>query len=300
MPIAINVTVTQEGLNCYTEDCCKTVGRELIITPEYTLGDTSCPTSTLAYEIKDYSGNIVHTASFNITSASPEAGSLLATTYTPTIVGDYTLKVTLTDCAEVLVLEETIKVCNYVVVSSNTTAHSYKVCNGHLTDSIKISITDLDGVAVSPYTDVTITAGSNNDFTFSADGIYIFVAETTADVIISRFIIIDTYDVTNCIGTKIQNILCSECGCNKCKDYCKGRWEMNRIFPTFLTLMALVNREKKLNSIYTALDSAKVTELTTINTLLTKLSTFCESCGTLDLDNNSIVDNYDDQDCGCS
>ncbi|HEY8363957.1 MAG TPA: hypothetical protein VIK84_00165 [Haloplasmataceae bacterium] len=300
MAIAINVTVTQEGLNCYTEDCCKTVGRELTITPEYTLGDVSCPTSTLDYLITDYSGNVVHTDSFSITNASPEAGSLLATTFTPTSVGDYTLRVTLTDCAESLVLEETIKVCNYVVVSSNTNAHSYKVCNGHLTDSIKVSITDLNGAAVNSYTDITIAAGSNSDFTFSTDGIYIFVAKTTADVIISRFIIIDVYDVTNCVGIKIQNILCSDCGCNKCKDHCKGRWEINRILPTFLTLMALVNREKKLNSIYTSLDSAKITELTTMDALLTKLSTFCESCGTLDLDNNSIVDNYDDQDCGCS
>lgn len=298
--LAINVLVIQEGLSCHTDDSCKTVGRELTITPEYELGDTSCPTSTLDYEIKDYSGNVVHNASFNITSASPEAGSLLATSFTPTEIGDYTLTVTLTDCAEILVLEEVIKVCNYIVVSRNTTAHSYKVCNGHLTDSVKISITNLDESPVSDYTDIVIDAATNTDFDLSVDGIYIIKAETSEDVLISRFIIIDVYDTTNCIGSKIQNnILCSNCGGDKCKDYCKSRWEMNRILPLFISLMALVNREKKLNSIYTALDSAKLIELTTINTLLEKLSTFCESCGSLDLDNNSIIDSYDDNDCGC-
>jgi hypothetical protein len=299
--LAINVTITQEGLTCYTEDSCKIVGRELVITPEYELGDTSCLTSTIAYEIKDYSGNVVHTDSFNITSASPEAGSLLATSFTPTVIGNYTLTVTLTDCAEILVLEETIKVCNYVVVSRNSTSHSYKVCNGHSTDSIKISITDLDESPINSYTDIVIDPITNTDFNLGSDGIYILKVETSLDVLISRFIIIDTYDVTNCIGSKIQNnILCTNCGGNKCKDYCKSRWEMNRILPTFLTLMSLVNREKKLNSIYTSLDTSKVTELTTINTLLEKLATFCESCGTIDLDSNSIVDNYDNNDCGCN
>lgn len=186
------------------------------------------------------------------------------------------------------------------------TCHSYTITNTGTTsdDDVTYTVTDLDSNVITDYLNISIPFGESNTFASSEDGVYLLIVRDVDEEIIRNYVIIDICNILACYTSRLLTILCPDCDCEDCQDYCKKDYDMKRINLLFFDLFNRINREYRLNSYYTIVDDAKITELTTTQEDIDKLSSYCSTCGG-DTSVNStsvlnITNSTSNSDCGCS
>lgn len=288
-------------------DCpCLDVNEPFTVTPSLVINNSlgiSCANATLTYNVYDIDGTIVKTQNYVINLALPlPAPSALQLSYTFTSIGDFRVVATLSNCCTSCVSELKVKSCNDFKITS-TACHVYKLQNCSLTyPSVNITVTDLDSNVISTYQNINLLPANSTNITLPKDGVYI-VTVTPQGVVnppITKYVIIDYCGISQCFLSRIGAILCSDCSCNDCVDYCKQREEMNRIIPLAYTFFSMVNKEYALNIYYNAIDNTKLNELYQIQTVIDQLSKFCGSCiNDLASYEGSVQKITATSDCGC-
>ena len=93
---------------------------------------------------------------------------------------------------------------------------------------------------------------------------------------------------------------CQSKGSARCKDYCAARYDLNRILVLGYDLFNRLNNEYSLNIIYSALDNAKIVELSSIQEDINILQELCATCND-DLSGfeGTAVKKSNSSDCGC-
>lgn len=299
MTLSITVGYTQDN-ECSGIDCKYVPFKELTITPAYTLESTGCPTSTIEYTVLDPNGSIVLNTTVTIDNTDPEDPSDLTASFTPLVQGNYTITAELTDCSDSVVFSDTLVVCSFLLIAQSTSAlHTYTICNTS-EDDYTFKVTDLEDVVISTYSNVDLGTNTTATIVVPSDGVYKITFYNEDDEVVQISIITDYTNILACLSSRIQPIICTDCGCidTRCQDYCKERFELNRIIPLFTVLMIKANQEAMFNSIYTSLEAAKVIELATIDSLIDKLSNYCDSCGD-SANTSSNITNSGGCGCGC-
>lgn len=303
--------VTVEGNACAGGDCdCIPEDSTITVTPNVTLNlnnqtTPTCAESTLTYNLYNYDGGLVDTQEFIIDNTLPVDNSALVYTTTLTLIGDYTLTVTLENCCATCEINQVLHMCNYIKISE-TSCHVYTITNCSdlsQNDSI-VTVTDLDNTIVTGYDDVSLLAGGSLVLNTPSDGLYIvIIKDSTGETIIEQFVVIDICDVTNCLQTKIQELLC-DCDCKKntvdCTDYCKKRYDLNAIEALAFSLFNKINKEYSLNSIYTTFDASKLAELFTMENYIDRINSYCGCTGNTSGNGLSVFTTSTNSDCGCS
>lgn len=289
-------------------DCpCLDANEPFTVTPTFVINNSlgvSCANATLLYNVYDVDGNIVKTQNYVINLALPlPLPSALQLSYTFPNIGDFRIVATLTNCCTTCTTDLKVKSCNDFKITS-TACHVYKLQNCSLSSaSVNITVTDLAGAVVSTYQNVNILSGASTSITLPKDGVYI-VTVTPQGVMnptITKYVIIDYCGINQCFLSRIAEILCSDCDCHECIDYCKERYELNRIIPLAFTFFSMVNREYDLNIFYTTIDAEKLTELYEIQTVIDQLTKFCASCiSELGSYEGSVSKITTSSDCGCA
>lgn len=184
--------------------------------------------------------------------------------------------------------------------------HSYTITNnGTSSDQdVTYTITDLDGNVIDDNLNVELDFSESKVFTSSTDGVYLLIVKDSDDVIIRNYVIMDICNILACYTARVKNILCA-CNCEEsdCQDYCKKDYDMKRINLLFFDLFNRINREYRLNSYYSTVDEATITELTTAQEDIDKLLTYCSTCGdNTDINLATVLSNTStpSSDCGCS
>lgn len=298
---SLSLSKTQEP-SCEGDECCNvTLGSEITITPNLNLnltGFTSCLNSTLTYELQDWEGNVLETTVHNIVNADPIEPLNLQFVFTPAIIGDHKVVATLENCCTSCTVEEVISVCDFVKLRFES-CNNYSIQNCSLSTDLYFSLTEIDGTVISGPTNAL--SGTKPTFTTPKDGIYVLkVNKTSDDSLYGNFVVIAYCGILSCITARIQEILCKDCNCNEnCKDYCKDRYELNRILPLAALFFNYANKEYTMNRIYSLLDDAKIKELTDVDSVIDKLISYCDSC-TTDINDIGNLGTNKDSDCGCN
>jgi hypothetical protein len=192
--------------------------------------------------------------------------------------------------------------CDFLEIQE-TSCHIYTLVNSGTTsdDNVTFTITDLDYVALEDYTNIELNFESSTTFTAPEDNVYLAIFRNTDNDIICQFVIIDLCTILSCVTNRIQDILCHcDCEDSDCTDYCKKDYDLKRIFLLGFDLFNRVNREYRLNSFYTTIDQAKITELKDAADVIEKLNSYCSECGDTDINFGTILSPNINPDCGCS
>lgn len=219
-----------------------------------------------------------------------------------------TLTVGLVDITLNIILNQTVVVDFINIINA---CHNYTINNNGLdsTKNVTFTITDLNNNVITNYLNVPLNFSTSNLFSTTSDGVYIVIVKDNTQTIIRNYIILDYCDILNCISNRILDILCT---CNStapssCDDYCKKNFELERISLLFNDLMNRVNKEYSLNQFYTTLDSIKVNDLTSTQTVINSLISYCSQCGCTSptdvVDYSTILsinNNTTNSNCGCS
>ena len=286
---------------------CLDVNEPFTVTPTFSINNSlgiSCANATLVYNVFDIDGNIVKTQNYVINLALPlPLPSALQLSYTFPNIGDFRIVATLTNCCTTCTTELKVKSCNDFKITS-TTCHVYKLQNCSLSSaSVNITVTDLAGAVVSTYQNINVLSGASTSITLPKDGVYI-VTVTPQGVVtptITKYVIEDYCGARQCYITDVQKILCSDCDCHDCIDYCKERYELNRRLILYSALFSMVNIEYSSNIFYTTIDAEKLTELYEVQTVIDQLTKFCASCiSELASYEGNVSKITTSSDCGCA
>jgi hypothetical protein len=306
----ISSVVTNDG--CSSDDCdCIPQGATVTVTPNVIINDnasvfdTPCTTSTLVYNLYNYDGNLVDTLTHTITNADPIDNSTLTFDFTLEEIGDYTLQVLLTNCYTTCEINQVYHICNFIKITE-TSCHIYTIynCSDLESSNVLVTVRDLDDNILEGYNDVSLTNGSNITLTTPSDGVYIVMIKDADDeTVIEQFVIIDICDLVNCLQTKIQELLCG-CDCKQntvdCTDYCKKRYDLNAIEALAFSLFNKINKEYRLNSIYTTFNTSTLAELTTMKNYIDAINSYCGCTGNSTGTGTTIFGNSSNSNCGCS
>lgn len=308
---SVTLSIEVEGNACAGGDCdCIPQDSTINITPNVVLNlnnqtTPTCAESTLTYELYNYDGGLVDSQEFIIDNTLPVDNSALVYTTTLSLIGDYTLKVILENCCAICEINQILHMCNYIKIAE-TSCHVYTItnCSDLSSNDSIVTVTDLDNNVLTGYDDVALAAGGSLVLNTPSDGLYIvIVKDSTGETIIEQFVVIDICDVTNCLQTKIQELLC-DCDCKKntvdCTDYCKKRYELNAIEALSFSLFNKINKEYSLNSIYTTFDASKLAELFTMEDYIDRINSYCGCTGNTSGNGLSVFTTSTNSDCGCS
>lgn len=297
--------------SCVEDDCtCVPIGGEFTITPTVILNlnnqtTPTCTNSTLTYQLYNYGGTLVDTLVYSIDNSIPVDNTALTYTYTPNLIGDYTLTTTLENCCTSCINTTIIHSCDYIKITE-ADCHSYVIsnCSTLTAKDSYFTLTDLDNNVITTYNNIPLVHGGSVTIATPQDGVYKVLIKNNSLVTIETYIIIDICVISTCIIKRIQDIFCSDdCGCHKvdCNNYCKERDELNRINLLWLDLQSRINREYRLNSFYTVLPSDELDRLRSMKDNIDKLLTYCNNCGSNESTNISqILNNSNSSDCGCN
>lgn len=306
----LNSVITNDG--CSSDDCdCIPQGATVTVTPDVIINDNSsvfdtpCTTSTLTYNLYNYDEELVDTLSYVITNADPIDNSTLTFDFTLEEIGDYTLEVLLTNCYATCEINQVYHICNFIKITE-TSCHLYTIynCSDLETSNVLVTIRDLDDNILEGYDDVSLTNGSNITLTTPSDGVYIvMIKDADNNEVIEQFVLIDICDLINCLQTKIQELLCS-CDCNQntvdCTDYCKKRYDLNAIEALAFSLFNKINKEYRLNSIYTTFDTSTLAELATMKNYIDAINSYCGCTGNSTGTGTTLFTTSSNSNCGCS
>lgn len=192
-------------------------------------------------------------------------------------------------------------------ITISKSCHSFVITNTGTTsdDNLTYTITDLDNTIIGDNEDVELIYSASKTFTSSSDNIYILIIKNADEEIIANYIIIDYCTVLQCISNKISDVLCDcDCHTNNCEDFCKRDFELKRIFLLGFDILSRINKEYRLNSLYSTIEDAKVQELKTAKEEIDKLNTYCSTCGdssttTTGTSVLNITTNTSTTGCGC-
>lgn len=301
--------------SCSTCDCdCIPLGQSFTITPSVILNLNNQPTptcadSTLLYQLYNYSGTLVDTVSYVINNFLPIDDTTLTYTYTPTLIGDYILTVTLQNCCTTCIVNKTISICEYIKIINNG-CHNYTIqnCSTSSSKDSYYTITDLDNNIIDSQNNIALVHGASNNIITPKDGVYKFIIKNSSLVTIGTYLVIDICTISTCLISRIQNIIC-DCDCkdknnheSNCIDYCKETYILDRMILVGYDLLSRVNREYRLNSLYTTLDTTTLDQMTTTQNDINKLLDYCSQCGcgsNSSTNISSINSNNNSSDCGC-
>jgi hypothetical protein len=299
----LNLSKTVDSGCSQDNTCCSaTTNSEVTVIPDIALNLTdsliTCTESVLEYKLYDYSGELISTTTYNIPNNAPVDPTLYTLVFTPIILGDYKVIATLTNCCTTCTKELEVKVCD-VIKAQFTQCNNYKVSNCSLSDTYTISLLNADNSPVDGVQNITLLPATDYIINTPKDGLYRLKVEgPTEDRI---YLIIAYCSIQNCILNKSTEILCTDCNCDeKCQDYCKKRYELNRILPLSYILFNYINNEYSLNRVYSIIDTAKANELLNIQSVIDKLITFCDNCSTGNATDSSSLGLSSTNDCGCS
>lgn len=306
----LNSVVTNDG--CSSDDCdCIPQGSTVTVTPNIilndnpTIFDSPCSSSTLIYNLFNYDRELVDTLTYNIVNADPIDNSSLTFDFILETIGDYTLQVLLTNCYTTCEINQVYHICNFIKITE-TSCHIYTIynCSDLESSDVLVTVSDLDNNILEGYNDVSLTNGSNITLTTPSDGVYIVLIKDAEDEeIVEQFVVIDICYLVNCLQTKIQELLCS-CDCKQntvdCTDYCKKRYELNAIEGLAFSLFNKINKEYRLNSIYTTFDASTLAELTTMKNYIDAINSYCGCTGNSTGTGTSLFTTSSNSNCGCS
>lgn len=289
---------------CANDTVCfsATAGYEVTVTPDIVLNLTntfiSCDSSVLTYNLYDYNGNLIDTQVYLIDNLLPviDPNDFLFT-FTPDIIGDYKVTCTLENCCSQCTTELNVKVCDTIKVNFQS-CNSYTISNCSLTDTIYFTLLNTNNEIVNSYEDIAVPPTATGSFLTPSDGVYNLVVNNNDQQYI--YVVIAYCGIQSCLINRISDILCQDCSCgDDCKDYCKDRYELNRILPLVYAIFSYVNREYALNRVYNVLDDEKVVELLNVQTLIDTVNKFCSNCTTSSTTASSVIGNSTNSDCGC-
>lgn len=253
------------------------------------------------YDLYDSNGNLLDT---QVNSSIAFGDYPPDYVFTPTEFPFYRVTGTLDNGVETPEVEELgISILNAFTIYIDSCAnYSIKNCSpiteGTLNATVKV--TDFNGVQVGEI--LTLDAQTSVSFIVPSDGIYYANILDDTDTVIYTFLVIEYCNILSCVSSRIKSILCScqASGSSRCKDYCASRYDMNRILPLTYFLFNYLNKEYSLNIIYTAVDNAKVVELSSVKDVIDTLSDLCSECND-DLSGfeGTAVKKSNSSDCGC-
>lgn len=305
--VTLDIQVSDNG--CSGDDCdCIPLDSTITVTPTVILNLNNQPTpacteSTLTYTLKDYEGNTVDTQEFTIINADPIDNSTLVYTYRLIEIGDYTLVTELENCCTSCVVEQTLHACDFIkILESSCHTYTIKNCSDLDSNDCSFTITDMEDNIIEGYENIDLDHASSSVFTSTEDGVYKVIIKNSSDVVIRNYIIIDLCTILSCLSNRILEILCAcDCEDKSCTDWCKKDYDLKRIFLLGFDLFNRVNREYRLNSYYTTFDQATINSLTSTNSIIEKLSTYCSSCGNTNINFGNVLNSSNSSsDCGCS
>jgi hypothetical protein len=191
--------------------------------------------------------------------------------------------------------------CSFISITEGV-CHQYTITNSGTTSdqNVTYSIVDLDYNPVTGYTNIPLNYGNTSNFTSTSDNVYIVIFRDQSSNIICNMIIMDLCSIMSCITNKLKDILC-DCDCkkDKCHDFCKDLYDLDRILVLGFDLLNRVNREYRLNSFYSTIDEAKIYELKTAKDVIDKLNSYCFECMDSQPASNTFI-GVIKKDCGCS
>jgi hypothetical protein len=297
--MTIETLITQVN-NSDTEGCI-IKDAEFVVTPEFTLDEPTegCTEAVLTYTLYDYSGEELDTLSYNITIASPEDPSTLTFTYTPLIIGDFTLVTTLEECGVTVTETKIISVCDYFNITTPS-CHEFTLGNYSLTTTVYVTFTDREleviGTALSP-----LEAAGDLSLSTESDGIYYvnIYSDIAGEELIQTYIVIDSCDIESCISSLALESLCGDCATTKCENYYEKLYNQMQIQLLSFVFFNKVNKEYSLNRVYSAIDDTKVSQMNNLAALIEQIGKYCDNCGTTTTLTNAKFSTGSSGDCGC-
>jgi hypothetical protein len=286
----IGISITQPF-----NPCVDTTGQYLaepynvVVTPEFT---TTAISVTIQYDL--YLGNtLVQTDTF---TGPPTPVSAFVMDYPSPATGVYLLIVSYADGLNSTSRSYTFTVLeNWLIIPSTTAAHAFTVCNASPTNDIEFTVTDFEGNELSGYVDIPVLQGEESIVTLPSDGVYVVnFYDTTTSAELGNKIVVDYSDLNLCLINTLQKVLCNTD--DECTNYCKDKYYLDRIIPLATLFFAKANTEIQLNHIYPTITTEKYAQLQTIQNILNKLNTYCDTCGS---NTNTTNNSMSVGDCGC-
>lgn len=254
-------------------------------------------TYDFTYNLYDSNDNLVDS---DIDAAIPFGSNPGDYIFTPTTFPFYRIEVLADNGPETATEQLAINIVNTYTIYIDSCAN-YSIKNCSPTEDTTVKILDFNGNQIGET--ITLDAQTTISFNVPSDGIYYANLYDSTDTFISAFLIIEYCNILSCITSRIKGILCS-CqakGSARCKDYCAARYDMNRILPLTYLLFNYLNKEYTLNIIYTAIDNAKIIELSSVKDVIDSLQDICQICND-DLSGfqgTAVKKSNSSSDCGC-
>jgi hypothetical protein len=267
--------ILTDDLTCYAKN------ETITVTPSWTItkpGATGADYNII-YTITDPSGTAVTLPTDTFPLDIPTADAVI--TFDMTELGTYKVQAKVVDLTSdnEYVVEYCLETCNFINIQ-------YKDCNVYTVSNRNSAITftyTLEQLnVVGSITTGSLGAGESVDFTFTNPGIFIMTADyldLDSNPIQEKYVIFNHCEIENCLSDYITGVLCG--GDDACAP-CPPDNELNQILLLQYTYFMKVNEEYASNNFYTGLSEEKLTDLTSMEQILNKLSVFCNRRGCVD------------------
>lgn len=232
----------------------------------------------LEYIIIDPNGNRVTPSvqAVNLSIPMPDT----TTTFKVEKRGDYTVQAIITDVCGSSVTEKILPVYNFVQFLPKS-ENNYDVYNASNSIPISFNVQYLTSNGFEfVQTDTTLPIKERFDLLLSKQGVYLITVTYTDldEVERTEYTILYNYaGLRACFTDMIMTIFCNKqegCGCGSGKVNTEN--QLDEMLALGQTYFMHLQAEYGFNNIYTALDNSKLVQITTIDTLLQKLSRYCK------------------------
>ena len=183
-----------------------------------------------------------------------------------------------------------------------TACRKYTVTNEG-SGSVTGTVSHVDGTEI--VSETTLASGGSNSFTLPEDGIYLIEFTTSSGDTdkVYTYVLYEFCDLENCVVKSVQKILCDDeedpC-CNKCDEDAIAerrlfRHELNKIIAVYGYYLGKVFADQiSYLGVFTS-DASRAAKLSELDTMMDKITTITQRCGSVDC-GNSITDGTND--CG--
>lgn len=279
-------------------NCCEPLEEEIIINPQeielYNTGIHACDITTidpvLRYLITTPEGTETELASYSGTQVDAGPLTSLGFSYTPVILGTYTLTVEVTNCCETVRQTYTFDVCNSWVVT-NTECNIIKITNLSAINNISYTLREL-----SDYEDfrtveinnelqvnIPVTAGNEVELDLQVDNLYtITIDDELASTETKEQIFVLDCNIKKCKKELLRNFLCGEDECDV-----QTREANKHKLTEFVTLEKIIYQKwdewKQQQSIDNTFSINDIMEdVITLSKAIEAINKLCAKCGVVD------------------
>jgi hypothetical protein len=253
-------------------------------------------TASIFYRFYDYQGTLIFKRYLsNTVLGLTDPASYIINTFTNTLplfppLGDITMTITFIDnngndfgdfnpdvfiakCNKTIV----IPVCNWYNIEETDICGTYKINNCSVVDTT-LTVKQLqDDLTFTTISITPIIALTSLTISLQTDGVYTFEVPSKDDPTIPQILVIVTdCNFKACLFNYLNTLICSKEN-SSCNSSCETYYNFNSLILNAHTYFALLNEEYNFNYIYTALDTNKINNLSTISNYLKELSTYCET-----------------------